>query len=61
MQLFVDAGVPVDNELVRNLILEVLKEKVATVLGYPKPERDPSLPPEQVRKMFDDMQRDRMG
>ena len=33
LQLFVDAGVPVDNNLVRELTREVLLEKVRTMLG----------------------------
>lgn len=41
MQLFVDAGIPLDAELVRNLITEVLQEKVAAMLGYPKPQNPP--------------------
>ena len=33
LQLFVDAGVPVDNSLVRELTREVLLEKMQTMLG----------------------------
>ncbi|CAB4016296.1 TALPID3 -like [Paramuricea clavata] len=44
IQLFVDAGIPVDTELVRNLIMDVLQEKVTTMLGYPKPQKH--TPPE---------------
>ena len=42
MQLFVDAGIPVDNDLVRNLILEVLREKICSMIGFPKPQAEPS-------------------
>ena len=38
IQLFVDAGIPVDADLVRNLIMEVLQEKVSSMVGYPKPQ-----------------------
>ena len=37
IQLFVDAGVPVDRHLVSELIKDVVAEKIATLLGYPKP------------------------
>ncbi|XP_068730212.1 TALPID3 protein-like isoform X1 [Montipora capricornis] len=37
IQLFVDAGLPVDRDLVTNLIREVIAENVSTVLGHPKP------------------------
>ena len=37
IQLFVDAGVPVDRQLVNDLIRDVVAEKIATLLGYPKP------------------------
>ena len=40
IQLFVDAGIPVDTDLVRNLIMEVLQEKVSSMLGYPKPQEE---------------------
>lgn len=33
MQLFVDAGCPVDNSLVNRLVEECLQEKVRTMLG----------------------------
>lgn len=47
IQLFVDAGIPVDTELVRNLIMEVLQEKVATMLGFPKPQEHVPAPDTQ--------------
>lgn len=37
VQLFVDAGLPVDRDLVTNLIREVITENVSTILGHPKP------------------------
>ena len=37
VQLFVDAGLPVDRDLVTNLIREVIAENVSTILGHPKP------------------------
>ena len=37
IQLFVDAGLPVDRQLVTNLIREVIAENISTVLGHPKP------------------------
>jgi len=37
IQLFVDAGIPVDRDLVTNLIREVITENVSTILGHPKP------------------------
>ena len=33
MQLFIDAGYPVDNSLVNKLVSEVLQEKIRTMLG----------------------------
>ena len=33
MQLFIDAGYPVDNNLVDRLVKEVLQEKIRTMLG----------------------------
>jgi hypothetical protein len=38
----------VDTELVRDLITEVLQEKVATMLGYPKPEEKIAPPAQEV-------------
>lgn len=43
IQLFIDAGLPVDRDLVTNLIREVIAENVSTILGHPKP-RASSLP-----------------
>lgn len=37
IQLFIDAGIPVDRDLVTNLIREVIAENVSTILGHPKP------------------------
>ena len=37
-----------DTELVRDLITEVLQEKVATMLGYPKPEEKIAPPAQEV-------------
>lgn len=43
MQLFVDAGVPVDNSLVNHLVSDVLQEKIRTMLGQrPDQEAGPS-------------------
>ena len=53
IQLFVDAGIPVDTELVRNLIMDVLQEKVASMLGYPKPQAEtPATTQQQVLTWF---------
>lgn len=41
IQLFIDAGLPVDRELVTNLIREVITENVSTILGHPKPRATP--------------------
>lgn len=41
IQLFIDAGIPVDRELVTNLIREVIAENVSTILGHPKPRASP--------------------
>lgn len=41
IQLFIDAGIPVDKELVTNLIREVIAENVSTILGHPKPRINP--------------------
>ena len=39
LQLFVDAGCPVDNDLVSELTKQVLLEKIQTMLGQ-RPEQD---------------------
>lgn len=44
IQLFVDAGLPVDRELVTNLIREVIAENISTILGHPKPRASSVLP-----------------
>lgn len=41
VQLFVDAGIPVDRDLVSNLIREVIAENISTILGHPKPKAMP--------------------
>ena len=50
IQLFIDAGLPVDRELVTNLIREVITENVSTILGHPKPRATPR--PSRVSKLF---------
>lgn len=40
LQLFVDTGVPVDSELIRQCVNEVLAETVAVMLG----QREPTAP-----------------
>ena len=52
IQLFVDAGIPVDTELVRNLIMDVLQEKVTTMLGYPKPQKHTPPETQEVINLF---------
>ncbi|XP_056623548.1 protein TALPID3 isoform X2 [Triplophysa dalaica] len=42
LQLFVDAGVPVDSELIRECVNEVLTETVALMLGQRETQRDPA-------------------
>lgn len=44
LQLFVDAGVPVDSELIRQCVNEVLTETVALMLGQRETERVPVVP-----------------
>nr|XP_055027483.1 protein TALPID3 isoform X1 [Misgurnus anguillicaudatus]XP_055027484.1 protein TALPID3 isoform X1 [Misgurnus anguillicaudatus] len=44
VQLFVDAGVPVDSELIRQCVNEVLTETVALMLGQRETERVPDVP-----------------
>lgn len=41
VQLFVDAGIPVDRDLVSNLIREVIAENISTILGHPRPKAMP--------------------
>lgn len=50
IQLFIDAGIPVDRELVTNLIREVIAENVSTILGHPKPRASPR--PSRVSELF---------
>ena len=51
IQLFIDAGLPVDRDLVSGLIREVIEEKITTVLGHPKPTA--RLVSSVVRRRFD--------
>lgn len=60
LQLFVDASVPVDSELIRQLVNEVLAETIALMLGQrdplgagPDPALEPAGPadPQEVRKL----------
>lgn len=60
LQLFVDASVPVDSELIRQLVNEVLAETIALMLGQrdplgagPDPGLEPAGPaaPQEVRKL----------
>lgn len=44
LQLFVDAGVPVDSELIRECVNEVLTETVALMLGERETQRVPAEP-----------------
>ena len=37
IQLFIDAGIPVDRELVTDLVRHVIVEKLDSVYGYPQP------------------------
>ena len=37
IQLFIDAGVPVDRELVTSLIRHVIIERLESIYGYPQP------------------------
>lgn len=48
IQLFVDAGIPVDRDLIAELIRDVVAEQIASTLGYPKPTATPKAP--QVKK-----------
>ena len=51
--MFVDAGIPVDRDLVTNLIREVITENVSTILGHPKPvARPPSSRVSEVLCLF---------
>lgn len=43
LQLFVDAGCPVDNSLVRELTREVLQEKIQSMLGQRPDQEVPAL------------------
>ena len=36
MQLCIDAGIPLDNGLIGELVENVIAEKVKSLLGYPK-------------------------
>ena len=47
--MFVDAGIPVDRDLVSNLIREVIAENISTILGHPKPKAMPL--PSKVSKI----------
>ncbi|XP_067312012.1 protein TALPID3 isoform X2 [Pseudorasbora parva] len=44
LQLFVDTGVPVDSELIRQYVNEVLAETVAVMLGQRESQRAPAAP-----------------
>lgn len=47
-QHFVDAGVPVDSEMINNFVKEALSETIAAMLGDSQAQRtvpDPSVPP----------------
>lgn len=44
LQLFVDTGVPVDSELIRQCVNEVLAETVAVMLGQRETQREPTGP-----------------
>ncbi|KAK7152680.1 hypothetical protein R3I93_010790 [Phoxinus phoxinus] len=44
LQLFVDTGVPVDSELIRQCVNEVLAETVAVMLGQRETQRAPTAP-----------------
>jgi len=37
IQLFIDAGVPVDGRLVTDLVRHVILEKLNSLYGYPQP------------------------
>ena len=37
LQLFIDAGIPVDRELVSHIIRQVVTERLETLFGYPEP------------------------
>ena len=39
MQLFVDAGISMNDQIVTELIREVVAEKIASLIGYPKKTR----------------------
>lgn len=58
-QHFVDAGVPVDSEMINNFVKEALSETIATILGdsqaqraVPGPRAPPSTPTVMVRICF---------
>lgn len=58
MQLFVDAGQPVDSDLVNNLIRQVLVEKVVTMLGQRPSEEgegEERAPPKMSATVEEDM------
>ena len=44
LQLFVDAGVPVDSELIRQCVNEVLAEIISLMLGQRESSREPAAP-----------------
>lgn len=44
LQLFVDTGVPVDSELIRQCVNEVLAETIAVMLGQRETQRAPTAP-----------------
>ncbi|XP_016154278.1 PREDICTED: protein TALPID3 isoform X3 [Ficedula albicollis] len=53
-QLFVNAGVPVDSEMINNFVKEALSETIATMLGDSKAQRavpDPSVPSSTITVM----------
>ncbi|XP_066177690.1 protein TALPID3 [Sylvia atricapilla] len=53
-QHFVDAGVPVDSEMINNFVKEALSETIATMLGDSQAQRtvpDPSVPPSTATVM----------
>lgn len=60
MQLFVDAGQPVDSDFVNSLIREVLVEKVVTMLGQ-KPSEVEQTEPRVLPKLSAAIDEDKMG
>ena len=43
LQLFVDAGISINDQILTELVREVVAEKIASLIGHPRKTRTPKL------------------